>query len=274
MPELPEVETIVRQLKPALIGETLVGLTPHWCRTLQISEIDLKGLYGTKILDISRRGKWILIMFSKNRQIILHLRMTGRLSLQPQKRHQKHLRASFSFRSGKALYFYDLRKFGRILFHNPNQGDLLGNMGVEALDAPALQATLHRLHSRRAVKSLLLDQSVIAGIGNIYADEALFHAGIHPNTPFMLLDAPARERLCESIRKVLMEAIENGGSSISDYRDLEGQAGQQQLRHQVYRRTGQPCIHCSASIRRTVIAGRSSHFCPHCQPPLTSRIQS
>ncbi len=266
MPELPEVETIVRQLKPALEKETISSVHAYWHRTVQMTAEQLEMLCLKQLVDVKRRGKWILILLSDGSRLAIHLRMSGRLSLKPIAGKQQHLRAEFSFFSGRRLFFYDPRKFGRILLLKPGEKNSLDKLGVEPLNESDLWTALSGLQSRRAVKTILLDQHIISGIGNIYADEALFLAEIHPETPFLNLEADQRIRLSVAIRTILLEAIENGGSSISDYRGLAGMPGFQQLRHQVYQREGQSCFRCKSPIIRICIGGRSSHYCPTCQP--------
>jgi len=266
MPELPEVETIVRQLRPALVKETISSVQAYWHKTIQMTTKQLKMLCLKQLVDVQRRGKWILLLLSDNSHLAIHLRMSGRLSLEPIAERQQHLRAEISFSSGRRLLFYDPRKFGRIILLKPGEKNSLDTLGVEPLHESELLTALLGLQSRRAVKTILLDQSIISGIGNIYADEALFLAGIHPETPFLMLQADQRIRLSFAIIKILLEAIENGGSSISDYRGLTGAQGFQQLKHQVYQREGQVCFCCKTPIIRTRICGRSSHYCPVCQP--------
>jgi formamidopyrimidine-DNA glycosylase len=268
MPELPEVETIVCQLRPVLQNRVLASLTAVWAKTLEVSPADLAGLPGHHITEVSRRGKWILIHLSGGLRLAVHLRMTGRLSPWPLPGKASHLRAELSFRDGGCLYFYDARKFGRIRLVSPDQ-TWLEEMGVEPLLPGALEGAMSRIRTHRAVKAVLLDQTLIAGIGNIYADEALFAAGIHPSLPFFELSPARLAILAESVRRILRDAISAGGSSISDYRSLSGEEGRHQQAHRVYQRTGEPCLRCGQPIERLRIAGRSSHFCPRCQP-LTS----
>ena len=266
MPELPEVETIVRQLKPELMHRTLAAVEALWGKSVELSAPQVEKLKGKTVLDVLRRGKWILLLLDDGDRLAIHLRMTGRLSLSPLAGRKEHLRGEIAFSDGQRLYFFDPRKFGRIRLVPVHEKSWLDEIGVEPLPDNLLETALNGLDSRRSVKAVLLDQSVVAGIGNIYADEALFSAGIHPLRPFCGLTPAERSRLASAVRLILLAAIGNGGSTISDYRDLLGEEGLQQQHHQVYHRQGQACFRCNATILRTRIAGRSTHFCPGCQP--------
>lgn len=267
MPELPEVETIVRQLRPLLSGQVISDLKTHWPPTVSLDPDQVAALKGRRIDRVERRGKWILFVFPDRSGLAIHLRMSGRLSCEFLPGREKHLRAELSFAGGQRLYFYDPRKFGRIRSFSGPDAPWLQLMGVEPFNDQKLEAALADCTSRRAVKTVLLDQSIVAGVGNIYADEALFSARIHPLTPFCSLTAAQRNRLAQAIRVILDRAIASGGSTVADYRNLAGVTGFFQQEHQVYQRAGQPCRICGSPIERLRIGGRSSHFCPKCQPP-------
>jgi formamidopyrimidine-DNA glycosylase len=224
-------------------------------------------LPGQRIDDISRRGKFMVFHLSGGLHLITHLGMTGALLHRPAGAPpDRYVRAVFSLDDGSELRFSDLRKFGG-LWLVPDPSLVVGRLGPEALDGltPSL---LRELTARRRapIKSLLLDQRALAGLGNIYADEALFAAGLHPQRPASSLSDSEVERLHEGIVRVLLAALGDRGSSFRDYVDSSGREGMHQLRVQVFRRTGQPCYACGAEIARVKLSGRSTHFCPKCQP--------
>jgi formamidopyrimidine-DNA glycosylase len=278
VPELPEVETIRRDLLPILRGRTFtrVWVSPDALRLVQAvpagrqvpSPADFARLLpGTGIEDVSRRGKFLVFHLSDGLYLIVHLRMTGALLHRPAGAPpDRYVRAVLSLDDGSELRFSDLRKFGA-LWLVPDPSPVLGRLGPEPLDGltPSL---LRELTARRRapIKSLLLDQRALAGLGNIYADEALFAAGLHPQRPASSLSDAEVERLHGAIRRVLTAALEDRGASFSDYVDASGQEGRHQFRVQVFRRTGQACYVCGREIARVKVAGRSSHFCPRCQP--------
>jgi len=272
MPELPEVETIRRDLLPLLRGRafTHVWVSPDAPRLVQApSSTDFAHLLpGKRVEDVSRRGKYLVFHLSGGLYLVVHLRMTGALlhrrsSAPP----DRYVRAVLSLDDGSELRFSDLRKFGA-LWLVPDPSPVLGRLGPEPLDGGLTPSLLRELTARRraAIKSLLLDQRALAGLGNIYADEALFAAGLHPQRPASSLSGAEVERLHEAIGRVLTAALDDRGASFSDYVDASGREGRHQLRVQVFRRTGQPCYVCGGEIARVKVAGRSSHFCPKCQP--------
>ncbi len=265
MPELPEVETIVRQLKPALLNKIIKALHIHWPKTVEMTPFQAENIRNRKILDIIRRGKWILFLLDDSSRLAIHLRMTGQLSLSSLVGRKQHLRVEIEFSDLQRLFFYDPRKFGRIRLVDSYEKSWLNEIGVEPLCDDSLISVLISLQSRRTVKAVLLDQTIVAGIGNIYADEALFLARVNPLRLFCSLTETERHHLAAAVREVLLLAIENGGSTISSYRSLHGESGFHQQHHLVYQRNGQKCIHCRSIILRTRTAGRSTHFCPTCQ---------
>lgn len=223
---------------------------------------------GARVVNLARRGKFLLFQLSDDRHLLVHLRMTGQLHVLPANATlHPHTRAVFYLDNGTTLHFRDQRKFGR--FYLVREPELVvGKLGPEPLDPKWTPEDLHRrLQQRRAaIKSVLLDQKVIAGLGNIYADEALFVAGIHPLRTAASLSEKEVQRLFESIRQVLREAIDRGGTTIQTFVRPAGSAGTYQHRRRVYRRAGQPCVRCGTPILRQRIGGRSTYFCPRCQP--------
>jgi formamidopyrimidine-DNA glycosylase len=272
MPELPEVETIVRTLGPGIRGRTVEKAELLFKPLLRRPpKGGLSALSGKRITGVRRRGKMAVIECEGGPTLVFHLKMTGQLLLARPgaEKPDKHTRLVVKFRdSGPELRFRDVRKFGFLLCL-PGASEAacaeLSSLGPEPLEM-TLDDLRRALHARKGrVKSLFLNQSVIAGIGNIYADEILFDAGIHPETPATALSKKKVERLWESTRKTLALAIEAKGSSLSDYVDAEGRSGEFQLSHKVYDREGEPCPRCGRLIRKIVVGGRGTHFCPRCQ---------
>ena len=261
MPELPEVETIARMLAPRLIGRRIRRVEIRSRRVLAGDARRLKLLRGRFVREVSRRAKFLLLHLDRG-VVAIHLGMTGHLRWNG--RAGPHTRAVLVFDRGRLL-FDDPRQFGRLEAGEEGPPRRLEKLGPEA-QAITPAELARRLAGRRApIKALLMDQRILAGLGNIYSDEALFRAGIHPKTPGGRLSWDRLERLVRAIRRVLAEAIVAGGSSISDYVNADGEPGWFQFRHRVYRRTGQPCLRCGAPIRRIVIAQRGTHYCPRCQ---------
>ncbi len=272
MPELPEVETIARNLREgtagcfALPGLTISGSSLFWQKTLAEpapEELEIL-LPGQMIKAVSRRAKYLVITLSRHTMLI-HLRMSGDLLTCADDTDPglKHIRFALEFLEGGRLLFNDSRKFGRIwVIENPET--ILGRLGPEPLD-PSFTTNdfYHRLQGKnRIIKSLLLDQSFIAGLGNIYTDEALHRAGIHPLSLSKKLDLFGAERLLDSIRYVLNDGIMRNGASI----DWVYRGGNYQNNFRVYGRTGKSCPVCGNEIRRLMVGQRSTHYCPHCQP--------
>jgi formamidopyrimidine-DNA glycosylase len=269
MPELPEVETVVRQLRLAIVGRTIAAVRVLWPRAVEGSLPEFRRcLRGLTVARVGRRGKYIGVEGEGGAFFTVHLRMTGKLlsALPPAER--KHLRLAFSFRDGTRLFFVDPRKFGRLRLW-PCRARSCPGLGPEPLRETTVAQALRRLRTRRPIKSVLLDQAVLAGIGNIYADEALFLAGIHPMRPLSGLSDKEILRLSRSTPHVLHEAIGRRGTTLRNYRTIAGDKGKNQEHLNVYGRAGSPCFACGAPVARIRIAGRSSHFCPHCQkmPP-------
>jgi formamidopyrimidine-DNA glycosylase len=224
-------------------------------------------LVGQRILDVKRRGKHLVVALSGGQSLIVHLRMTGRLLIKNRGDElDKHDHLIFELDDGRELRFNEVRKLGRMYLVD-DEDEVVGGLGPEPLDddfAPADFAAL--LSGRRGmIKPLLLNQRFMAGVGNIYADEALFSARIHPERRADTLTAEEIEYLYSAIRQVLAQGIQNRGTTISDYLDAEGRAGENQDYLRVFRRADQPCPRCGTPIERTVVGGRGTYFCPKCQ---------
>jgi len=297
VPELPEVETIVRGLARRIVGDTItsvwIGSRPQPLRSLA-SEI-VRTLEGTRIQGIRRAGKHIVFELAINNTAkathsnakvklprkrkqdalaplessanafphwVVHLGMTGRLVVcEPEAEIAKHTHLIATLASGRELRFIDPRMFGKLSVH----AAAFDPGGVEPLDVDE-ETFVNLFHGRKTpIKSALLNQKLVRGVGNIYADESLFRAGIRPRRRASTITRAQLAKLYESVREVLREAIALGGSSISDYVDADGEEGFFQLQHRVYGREGEKCLVCKTPIRRVVLSGRSSHYCPNCQ---------
>jgi len=266
MPELPEVETVVRTLAPHLVGRRIAAIRHLRSDIVEPQNADLPRLLkNRRVTAIQRRGKKILIRLDTDATLCIHLGMTGRLTVapvtEPIKPHT-HLIADLSGKS--QLRFRDPRRFGGIWWLCNGEADDK-NLGPEPLVVRPAQLVARLSKTRRAIKTALLDQRILAGIGNIYADESLFHAGIHPTAPANLLTREQVFRLNRSIKLILRRAINHRGSSLRDYVDADGEAGGFQLLHRVYARENEPCVRCKTPISRIVLGGRSTHFCRQCQ---------
>jgi formamidopyrimidine-DNA glycosylase len=268
MPELPEVETVRRSLT-LIVGETISSLQVREPRLRRRIGADLsRRTVGRSIVGIDRRGKYLLLELSDGGAVLAHLGMSGTFSIVPQSTPlEPHDHVLFGFAGGSMLVFNDPRRFGLIRAGRRESFQELAQMGPDPLSGEFSPAWLRRLTRgrKRPVKNLLMDQRLIAGIGNIYANEILFEARVRPSRQARRLRLAEVEALYEATRRVLLEAIASGGSSISDYRDGSGQPGYFQLSFRVYDRGGQPCVVCTTPVRRTVHAGRSSFYCPKCQ---------
>lgn len=268
MPELPEVETIVRWLRPLLVGEKVLAAELLWERTLAAPSpsVFTEAIRDRTVASISRRAKFIhfLLSSSPTLSLILHLRMSGEIRLEPEEyRPRGHDRLLLRLSGKKTLVFHDPRKFGRAwLVDNP--AVVLGYLGPEPLShefTPIwLYEALRRHH--RPLKSLLLDQTFLAGLGNIYADEALHRSRLHPLRLSDTISEDEARRLHAAIQQVLQEGIANNGASI----DWVYRGGSFQNHFRVYRRTGLPCPNCGTPIERLILNQRRAHFCPSCQP--------
>lgn len=275
MPELPEVETYVRELEPELNGRDVIHAEVSWPRIIAEPTVETfeSGMAGQTFATFGRRGKYMLLGLASGDTLIVHLRMTGKLLLQPgETPPQKHTHVQFDLNDGRRLFYNDPRKFGRLwLVNDPSH--VLSRLGPEPLsESFSVDWLVAKMAGRTAsIKALLLDQSVVAGVGNIYADEALFDAAIHPTRAGGQLNADELSALRTSVRMVLEAGIRYRGSSLGDSSELNymrpgGSSGRFQDEFQVFRRTGQPCPNCGTEIERIVLAQRSTHFCPTCQP--------
>jgi len=285
MPELPEVETVVRGLRASLPGRTILdvrlGKTDFIDDPVALGE----QLPGSRILGVTRLGKFIAIDLvpggvasdaAERLYLVVHLGMTGqlmtRLAGDPV---LPHTHVFFGLDDGRELRYTDVRRFGRMLLVPESKIAVFRErLGAEPLEI-TLKEFCARFGSRGArVKALLLDQGILRGVGNIYADESLFRARIHPARIARKLTQVQLAALHQSVRKILTAAIRLRGSSVSDYVDSNGNRGEFQFRHRVYQREGKPCVRCGEKIRRVIVAGRSSHFCPRCQPaPRSSKAR-
>ena len=272
VPELPEVETIRRQLAPHLEGRTITAaqiLDPRWTRPAA-PELVAEELLGARVERIDRTGKYLIWVLSGDRYLLLHLRMTGTLLFDPPAE-PLHTRVRFTLEGGNRLVYVDPRRFGtgHLLHGAPARDAYLGErLGVEPL-TPAFTAAYLRREARgrtAPAKAFVLDQRRIAGVGNIYADEALFRAGIHPLRPAGRLTGAQLERLREAIEDALAAGIDAKGASIDDFRHLDGARGSFQDRFMVHRRAGEPCPGCGATIKKIVVSGRGTYVCERCQP--------
>jgi formamidopyrimidine-DNA glycosylase len=269
MPELPEVETIVQGLREPLVGRQFTGVRVGWGNLIARppAEEFERGLVGQRILDVKRRGKYLVFVLSGGGSLIFHLRMTGRLLIKNSDDElDRHDHLIFELDDGRELRFNNVRKLGRVYLVD-DEDKVVGKLGPEPLADDFTPADFAALFSGRRgmIKPLLLNQRFIAGIGNIYADEALFAARIHPERRADTLTAEETERLYHAIRQVLRQGIENRGTTLSAYRDAEGREGRNQEYLRVFRHTDQPCPRCGTPIERTVVGGRGTYFCPRCQ---------
>jgi formamidopyrimidine-DNA glycosylase len=269
MPELPEVETTRRSLLAHVVGSTVLGVDVRERRLRRPVDASLERLLcGRTFTGIGRRGKYLLFELDDRRTLLVHLGMSGQLAVRPAAADlvaHDHVRIELS--SGADLVFNDPRRFGLMRVGMiPELKELL-NVGRDPLlEHWPLEMWRHMTKDRRLpIKNLLMDQRLIAGIGNIYANEMLYEAGIRPKRRAGRLRLAELQRLSEAMQAILLEAVRLGGSSISDYRDADGRLGYFQMRHAVYDRADQPCRRCATIIRRIVLSGRSTFYCPKCQ---------
>jgi formamidopyrimidine-DNA glycosylase len=293
VPELPEVETVCRQLDPELAGrriEALEVLDARWCRPLGPEKLEAE-VEGAMIEGLGRRGKYLLLALDGARTLVMHLRMTGNLvlvegeeKLDPSEGRrlyeaerstsERHLRARFRLDDGREAWFTDPRRFGEaFLIDDAKLDERFAKLGVEPLSADFTPEALGAMAAGRTVplKSFLLDQSGVAGVGNIYADEALFRARLHPLSPAGSMKAEHQQALRDAVVAALEAGIDGGGASIDDYRDGRGEKGTMQDEFLVHTREGEPCPRCGATIVRIVVSGRSTYYCPSCQVRLRRR---
>jgi formamidopyrimidine-DNA glycosylase len=293
MPELPEVETVCRQLEPELEGRRIDSLEvrdARWCRPVPPAELEA-AVSGRTITRLGRRGKYLLLGLEGGRTLVMHLRMTGNLvlvegedRLDPSEgmrlyegersTSERHLRARFNLDDGRELWFTDPRRFGEaFLVEDSGLEARFAKLGVEPLSAAFTAEALGAIAAGRTapLKSFLLDQKGIAGVGNIYADEALFRARLHPLSPAGSMKPEHLEALRDAVVASLEAGIDGGGASIDDYRDGRGEKGRMQDEFLVHTRGGEPCLRCGGTVERIVVSGRSTYFCPACQVKLRRR---
>jgi formamidopyrimidine-DNA glycosylase len=282
VPELPEVETIARGLQRAVAGQRILNVTLGKTDFIDNPDTLQSELAGRSIVCVERYGKFMLLRLGTklnesdaNGQsaLLVHLGMTGLLmparAAEPQ---AKHTHVIMQLSDGRELRYIDPRRFGRMAYLS---GEILTEellrFGLDPLEM-ILEEFSGRVHERNArIKALLLDQSVLRGVGNIYADESLWKARIHPAKTGCLLKLEELKALYAALQKILHRAILLRGSSISDFMDVEGVPGEYQQHHRAYGREGKPCFRCKTKIRRIIVAGRSSYFCPNCQKPPRSK---
>jgi formamidopyrimidine-DNA glycosylase len=270
MPELPEVETVARDLRSLIVGRTLVGLTrsrkalrQSWSKAWEPK------LIGRRVEAVRRRGKWLLLELDGGAFLMVHLGMTGRFTVvPPEAEAEPHTHLVFRLDNAHELRFRDARRFGSVTYFSDQarwEAFLATRLGPEPWDLRPADFRGVVNNTKRSVKAVLLDQTVIAGVGNIYADEACFAARIDPRRPGNALRPAEADRLLHDVRAVLDRAIEAKGSTIRDYVGGTGQPGGYQDRFQVYARKGEPCRRCGTPITSVRLGGRSTHFCPKCQ---------
>lgn len=272
MPELPEVETVVRGIRPDLVGKTITSMWTDWANSLNtstISEFEAR-IVGQQVRDVCRRAKYIIIVLDDS-YLMVHLKMTGRLYVTPasaQHDADRWVHVKFGLDTGEELRFSDSRKFGRVYVTNAIE-EVTGMLGPEPLeDAFTLDVFKTRFAGRsKIIKALLLDQTFVAGIGNIYADEALFRAKIHPMRRADSLTDEEIARLYTTIRAALADGIQYEGASITWYRKPDGTPGDSQNHFYAYGRDGEPCLDCGTTMVKIRVAQRGTHFCPTCQTP-------
>lgn len=285
MPELPEVETIRTDLTKLLVGEQIIDLECLFAGSIVCDSLSAfrKQILRQKITKIERRGKYLLLYLGKKQVLVIHLRMTGQLVVgrkngrteEPKNQKTKKLKNRFTrliFRLShqKTLYFNDIRKFGRVFLIRSSElakHPALSKLGVEPLSPAFTFQVFEKLlgQNTRIIKPFLLDQSKVSGLGNIYVDESLFAAGIHPQTPINKLSAPKRKLLHRKIREILKKAVAKRGTSSRNYVDSFAKTGNYQNFLKVYGKKGQPCPVCGTPIKRIVVAQRGTHYCEKCQ---------
>jgi formamidopyrimidine-DNA glycosylase len=272
MPELPEVETIVNDLRPSIEGRRFTGVSiycPDMVHHTTVNELRRR-LPGQTIKELARRGKYLAFRLASGEALIIHLRMTGSLLIKrkgkPNTESSPYIRAVFALDNGLELLFTDRRKLGTISLVK-DENEEIGKLGPEPFDPKFTAEEMAKLlRNRKApIKAILCDQEFVAGIGNMYADEALFFAGIHPLREANSLSFEEVTRLHKAIRDVLTRAIGNGGASISDYRRPSGEQGSQQYSFYAAHRGGQTCKVCATPIERITVRNRGTYFCPKCQ---------
>lgn len=270
MPELPEVETTKEGIKPYLEGQSIHEIAVRNSSLRVPVPANLNELCaGKKIIAVTRRAKYILVHLSQG-YLLIHLGMSGNLRLVPGNvRPEKHDHITLILMNGQALRFCDPRRFGLFLYvdENPHQHKLLSHLGPEPLSTEFNGNYLHQRakNKNKPIKSFIMDNEIVVGVGNIYATESLFLSGIHPNTPAKNISAEHCHLLVTHIKEVLQRAIECGGTTLRDFYAIDGKPGYFSIALQVYGRKNQPCLQCQQLIQAVIIGGRNSAFCPNCQ---------
>lgn len=273
MPELPEVETTIRGLRKFVVGRPITAAyseTPQLFESPKIMREVGRLLAGDTIKTLSRRGKYLIFHLVSGRVMVMHMKMAGRFrATRNQVQDTNHARFVVDFKGNVRMVYYDVRKFGRVWLMPASRLESFffqRKFAHDALSPLCTEAYVRSQLSRdRAVKTLLLDQTCIAGIGNIYADEILWQAKVHPLRKGRSLSESEVRGICKSIGAILKEAIKAGGTSLRDYVRPDGRLGYFQARRRVYQRTGAPCQRCTAPIKRIVVGQRGTHLCPRCQ---------
>ena len=293
MPELPEVETLRRELAHALIGARIESVRVRWRKTVAVNGAGAgavrrgfaRTLAGTRLRGVDRRGKYLLLHLSRGLTLVTHLRMTGQLLLLPKEtRSDRHTHVIFQLRGARSaarpsravahppgpmnLHFRDVRKFGRFILAETSRLDelpALANLGPDATEISPVEFTALLKSRKSRIKPLLLDQRRVAGLGNIYVDESLFAARLHPETPANEIPPATARALHRHIKRILRAAIAAGGTSMRNFLNTAGHRGRFIRRLKVYGRAGAPCPRCGTAIERIVVGGRGTHSCPACQ---------
>ncbi|ULO05848.1 DNA-formamidopyrimidine glycosylase [Paenibacillus sp. 19GGS1-52] len=277
MPELPEVETVKRTLNVLVKGKQIEYVTVRLARIIQRPD-DIQAfanmLAGHSVVNVERRGKFLRIVLD-GLVLVSHLRMEGRYGLfQKNDPLDKHTHVIFHFTDGTELRYTDVRQFGTMHLFQPGE-DLrlppLNKLGQEPLEPAFTPERFKEIVAGKStkIKSLLLNQEYVVGIGNIYVDESLHRAGIHPEDSAKVLSGEQLDKLYEAIVTTLTEAVNAGGSSVKSYVNGQGESGSYQDQHLIYGRKDQPCVSCGTMIEKTVVGGRGTHYCPNCQRPTT-----
>jgi len=270
MPELPEVTTTINGIRPYLQGAVIVGATIREHRLRWTIRADLEQrLQGRKVVDIQRRAKYIVVILDRG-GLLIHLGMTGSFRVTTsQSMPEKHDHFDFTTDAGFVIRYRDPRRFGSMIYceGDPNQHELLSRLGMEPLEKGFTGSCLYQMGRtrKRAVKAYIMDQSVVVGVGNIYASESLFKAGIHPGRKCSRIALSRYNRLVLEIRDILRNSIDMGGTTIQDFMGTDGRPGYFEQQLLVYGRAGEPCVNCGHAILSRIIAQRSSFFCPQCQ---------
>ena len=275
MPELPEVEVVLRGLRPHLLGKTITGVNhsgKHLRVPVPFTEM-AASLPGRKVVDIRRRAKYLIILFDNGMQQVIHLGMTGKIGIfATGAAPQPHDHVVWHLDGNREMRFNDVRRFGSLHLLKPDEADdlektVIRNTGPEPFDPSFNGSYLYKKAQGKSkpVKSFIMDNSTVAGIGNIYANESLYAAGIRPTKPCGRVSKKKWQQLTEEIRKVLLFAIECGGSTISDFLGASGEQGYFQINFKVYGKKDMPCPCCSTPLKQVKIGGRASFFCPRCQ---------